>query len=213
MSFAPTTTRHGPLWRDADQSLLPLITLGLIVVTVALLVVGLEAPPARTAAAVATAHDFSDRIASYAALRERVETAVPRIRVTIDAGEILGREHQLALAMQAARPAAAQGDLFSAAAVSDFHRIIATDLARRSPSARAALLADVPAELPRVNRLYPVALPLATFPAALLQALPRLPADLEYRFMAGHLVIRDVRSNLIVDYLPDVTAQAGAQQS
>jgi hypothetical protein len=46
--------------------------------------------------------------------------------------------------------------------------------------------------------------PLATFPALLLGALPRLPDDLEYRFMGRHLVIMDTKTNLIVDYLSDV---------
>ena len=45
--------------------------------------------------------------------------------------------------------------------------------------------------------------PLATFPPLLLGTLPRLPDDLEYRFMGRQLVIRDTRTNLIVDYLSD----------
>ena len=31
-----------------------------------------------------------------------------------------------------------------------------------------------------------------------------LPDDLEYRFMGRYLIIRDTRTNLIVDYLSDV---------
>jgi len=43
-------------------------------------------------------------------------------------------------------------------------------------------MADVPATPPRVNDPYPASAALATFPPLLLQALPRLPDDLEYRF-------------------------------
>ena len=49
-----------------------------------------------------------------------------------------------------------------------------------------------------------------TFPPLLLQALPRLPDDLEYRFMGRDLIIRDGRTNLIVDYLSDVMTIATA---
>jgi hypothetical protein len=32
--------------------------------------------------------------------------------------------------------------------------------------------------------------------------LPRLPADIEYRFVERHLILLDTRANLIVDRLP-----------
>jgi hypothetical protein len=63
---------------------------------------------------------------------------------------------------------------------------------------------DVPTMTPRVNEPYPTSEALATFPPLLLQSLPRLADDLEYRYMGRHLIIRDGRTNLIVDYLPDV---------
>ena len=51
---------------------------------------------------------------------------------------------------------------------------------------------------------YPLGDALATFPSLLLQVLPRLPDDLEHRFMGRDLIIWDARTNLIVDVLPDV---------
>ncbi len=50
-----------------------------------------------------------------------------------------------------------------------------------------------------VNTTYPVGLPLATFPARLLQKLPALPPELEYRIVGHHIVLRDVTGNVIVD--------------
>jgi hypothetical protein len=93
----------------------------------------------------------------------------------------------------------------------DFRRIIAADLMRRSASDRAVILSEVPVASPRVNEVYPAALPLATLPALLLGALPGLPADLEYRFMGRHLIIRDTKTNLVVDFLPDVVASPHAE--
>ena len=64
-------------------------------------------------------------------------------------------------------------------------------------------------ELPKgvkvdVNTVYPTTIPLLTFPAALLQKLPDLPPELEYRIVGRHLILRDVKANLIVDVLRDV---------
>ena len=81
----------------------------------------------------------------------------------------------------------------------DFRGIIAADLTRRSAGDHAAIMTEVPVTSPRVNEPYPAMSPLATFPPLLLGALPRLPDDLEYRFMGRHPIIRDTKTNLIVD--------------
>jgi hypothetical protein len=55
-----------------------------------------------------------------------------------------------------------------------------------------------------VNQIYPAEWPLQTFPAPLLQQLPKLPPDLEYRFVSDALILRDVKANLVVDFMLDV---------
>ena len=39
-------------------------------------------------------------------------------------------------------------------------------------------------------------------PANILAALPRLPDDIQYRFLGPHLVLHDIRANIILDRLP-----------
>jgi hypothetical protein len=53
----------------------------------------------------------------------------------------------------------------------------------------------------KVNASYPDSAPLMTVPPDILAALPKLPEDLEYRFVAKHMILLDVRANLIVDYV------------
>lgn len=53
----------------------------------------------------------------------------------------------------------------------------------------------------KVNGVYPQAQPLGTVPPNVLAVLPVLPEDIEYRFIDRHLILRDVRANLIVDYI------------
>jgi len=55
-----------------------------------------------------------------------------------------------------------------------------------------------------VNTTYPTQLPLATFPPRLLQRLPDLPPELEYRIVGRHIVLRDVTANVVVDVARDV---------
>jgi hypothetical protein len=145
---------------------------------------------------------------SYVEVRHRVEVTLPALRVTNDAAEILGREAAIGTAVKAMHVRAAQGEVFTQAVTEKVHAAMRADLTRRSASDRANLMRDVPTMTPRVNEPYPMSEALATFPPLLLQSLPRLPDDLEYRFMGRHLVIRDGRTNLIVDYLPDAMTSA-----
>jgi hypothetical protein len=48
---------------------------------------------------------------------------------------------------------------------------------------------------------YPSSLPLGTVPARLLRELPDLPPELEYRIVARHLILRDAKANIIVDFI------------
>jgi hypothetical protein len=45
---------------------------------------------------------------------------------------------------------------------------------------------------------------LQTFPPTLLANLPKLPPELEYRFVDNALILRDTKANVVVDFLPDV---------
>jgi hypothetical protein len=55
----------------------------------------------------------------------------------------------------------------------------------------------------KVNAPFPENLPLQSTPATLLLNLPRLPAELDYRFVGNALVLRDTAANIIVDFIPD----------
>ena len=55
----------------------------------------------------------------------------------------------------------------------------------------------------KVNGPYPDKQPVATVPPNVLAALPQLPKDIEYRFIEKHLILRDARANLIIDYIPN----------
>lgn len=148
---------------------------------------------------------FDQSLKRYLALKDRLHREVPELRVTNKSAEINDRSDMLAGAIQRARGSAAPGEFFKA----DVARIIR---ARFSGALKgvsvAALLARINDEPvlkgpPTVHLRFPTTSSMATMPAHLLDALPKLPQGLEYRFAGRTLILRDRDAALILDYLPD----------
>jgi hypothetical protein len=52
-----------------------------------------------------------------------------------------------------------------------------------------------------VNARYPDSVPLTTVPPDVLQTLPKLTEDLEYRFVGDALILLDTHAHTIADYI------------
>jgi hypothetical protein len=127
------------------------------------------------------------------------------------------RQNVLADALrQKIRPAARQGDLIPQAVATVIKRQVA-DLFN---GLKRPLLLDELAEqnegqhaaVSTIALNQHVAAPLV--PPLLLDALPALPAQLEYDFLGRTLILRDVDADVVVDYLPDaLPAQVSAPSS
>jgi hypothetical protein len=151
---------------------------------------------------------FVQRARRYVELRREATAAALPLEESASPEQIRARERALADAIRARRAKAAGGDVFGAAR-GPIVTIVRSDWRQRSAKERAALAEETPdVAVPGVNAAYPEALPLATFPPELLEMLPRLPKELEYRFAGPHLILRDVEANLIVDVAPDVLGGA-----
>jgi hypothetical protein len=158
---------------------------------------------ARVNPAAARLEGFDDRVKMYLDARSRADAKVPELKETADPAKIAEREKALGDAIRAERPNAQTGDVFTEPIAAEFRQIIGADFKSRAKPDRVAVLEEVPVSAPpAVNTLYPTDMPLATVPPALLLALPTLPDVLEYRFLGTHLVLRDVKANLIVDVIP-----------
>jgi len=146
---------------------------------------------------------FSDRVAAYADLRAREEGNLPKLDPGSSPEQIAAHQKQLADRIRAARRDARRGDIFDADVALRIRRFLAADF--RGKEGRRlikAIFEDMP---PRVflaaNDPYPGSGPLSNVPPRILQALPPLPEDLEYRFMGRHLILRDSQANIIVDFI------------
>ena len=149
--------------------------------------------------------EFQKRIDAYVKIHNAAEGKVPNLKRTDDPVEISGREKALADTIMTLRPGAQSGDIFAKEYQPYFIEIVQADFKKRSAADRKALVHELPRGVKvSINTVYPTTLPLITFPATLLRSLPDLPPELEYRIVGRHLLLRDVKANLIVDALYDV---------
>ena len=156
--------------------------------------------------------DFFDHVRAYLKIHNTAEARVPSLKDTSDPKQISGREKALADEIRIERAGARQGDVFSLAAAKEIGVIVAEDFKGRPLRDQKAILVEVPVKVPpAINTDYPTSLPLATVPPSLLLKLPTLPEELEYRFLGRHLILRDIKANLIVDFIPDVVPAAPAK--
>ena len=173
---------------------------------------GSTAPPPSSApgADAAALKKFSESVASYVTLRKKISAEIPPIKVTPHASEINAASDALARAVERARPSALQGTFFTPEIAGAFRRTLELALRNTDRAAVLALINEEPGALrrPTVHMRFPAGDILATTPAALLQALPSLPKELEYRFVGRVLILRDIDAALVLDYIsPALPAQ------
>jgi len=149
--------------------------------------------------------EFEARINDYVKLRKQVEGTLPALKPTGSQGAIKHHEHELAERVRKERHGATQGNIFTPDVAAEFRRLIG--LAMQGKDASHVHQSLQHAEPVRVrivvNEPYPSGVPLQSTPPTLLMNLPRLPPDIDYRVVGNNLVLRDAKSNLIVDFIPN----------
>lgn len=147
---------------------------------------------------------FTAAVQQYVGLQQKVREEVPPLVPNSDPQTIIRASDMLAAAIQRARPQAHQGDFFSP----EVRKVFQARIARALNHADFLALtgADDPEERSSIASLrtyarYPVNGPLATMPPSILQALPALPEELEYRFIGRDLILRDRQARLVLDYI------------
>ena len=145
--------------------------------------------------------DFSARMTAYANLRRRLEDGLTPLRVTDDPSEIIRAETALAHRIRLARQGSRRGEIFTPKIRAAFRQILR---AETTAGRCASILDDNPGEFSyRVNGSYPKTQPLSTVPPGILNVLPRLPEDVQYRFLHRDLILHDSRANVILDRIDE----------
>jgi hypothetical protein len=156
---------------------------------------------------------FSRRLDAYVKLRKQASEKVPPVDKKATAPQIQLREQALVEAIRNARPDAKPGDILTPDVKPMFNELLRDAFTGpRSSKVRATIKEGnpknekAPGEVEpviQVNAVYPKNAPLSTVPPSLLMKLPKLPKELEYRFVGRTLILRDRDSNLIIDYMKE----------
>jgi hypothetical protein len=149
--------------------------------------------------------EFQKRLQDYINLRAELGRKLKPLSSTTDSAELTSRQDTLAAAIREARKGAKSGDLIPTRVAGQIRTAVTADFRGRNVDSKRAVYAEVPAGIrPIVNRTMPDNVPLATVPPLLLNNLPPLPDNLQYRFMDRHVVLMDGDTRIIIDYILNV---------
>lgn len=150
--------------------------------------------------------DFEKRVADYVTLRKGAEAGLPPLKSTASPAKITHHQNELARAVRSARGNAKQGDIFTPPAEMEIRRLLRIAMQPGDAAkVRQSLRAAEPVQLHlKVGDEYPAHVPLQSTPPTLLENLPKLPPEIEYRIIGRDLVLLDTKANLVVDVIAGV---------
>jgi hypothetical protein len=149
--------------------------------------------------------DFLKRVDVYVGLHKKLEKTLPPLPKQTTPQIVDRHERALGKLIQAERKGAKQGDIFTAQMQALVKRLLV-------PVFRGTDGAHVRAEIMdneykggvvlRPNARHPDEIPVSTVPPQVLQFLPKLPEELEYRFVRQNLILFDPHAHVIPDWVP-----------
>ena len=168
----------------------------------------LQEPPSLIAADNSVVTDFEERVRDFVKVRDEAEGRVGSIADRATPQEIDKRQRQLAADIAKMRTGAAPGAIFVPGMQTYIRNVVRRVI--NGPDGvviKASLMDENPmAARVAINERYPDTVPMSTMPPDVLAALPSLPKDLEYRFVGNRLILLDIRSHLVVDFVENTFA-------
>ena len=148
--------------------------------------------------------DFMKRVNEYVAIHRKLEATLPKLPKQATPAQVDSHERALSKLIQQARAGAKQGDIFSLPMQRLVRRLLVPVFQGPSGSQIKTEITDNEFKgnvKLMVDGRYPDDVPLSTMPPQVLQALPKLPEDLEYRFVRTSLILYDPHAHLIPDFV------------
>jgi hypothetical protein len=150
--------------------------------------------------------DFNKAVAAYVDLHKKLESTLPKLPKDATPQQIDVHERALAKLMQENRAEAKVGDLLTPGMREIVRRILGDVF--RGPDGRQikdSILDESGERAGRVrlqvNGRYPDEVPISTVPPQVLLSLPKLPEELEYRFVGRQMILLDVHAHTIADFI------------
>lgn len=153
----------------------------------------------------ALAVEFTKRVQEYLELHKKALESVPKLSKEATPQEIDTHQRALGRVLEKMRAKAQPGDIFRKDIRAYIRRLLEAAFAgSEGRKLRDSIMDENPGPIRlRVNGRYPDTVPLATMPPQVLAALPKLPAEIEFRFIGERLILLDVPAHLVVDFVED----------
>jgi hypothetical protein len=161
-------------------------------------------PKPRTNAQAEVIAKFENRVKTYVELRDKLDATLKDVPKQTDPASADRHQRALEKLVQASRKSAKAGDIFTP----DMQALVRRLLRPIFSGADGRQIRDeihdneYKGNAPlKVNARYPDEVPLSTVPPQVLSALPKLPGELEYRFIGSSLILFDPHAHIIVDFM------------
>lgn len=150
--------------------------------------------------------EFEARIADYAALHQKLEATLPPLPDKATPEQIDQHQQALVALITTARKNSKRGEFFTPGMEALVRRALGALVGGPDgKSFKATIMDENPGSLDvGVNDRYPDVAPVTSMPVQLLETLPKLPADLEYRFLGKSLVLVCTSARIVLDLTPNV---------
>jgi hypothetical protein len=154
------------------------------------------------AAALAT---MNDRVREYLAIHTKIEASLPKLPEDATPQQIDKNQRSFENLMRKTRATAKQGDIFTPQAQPVIKKLMANIFGGdEGKQLKLSIMDENPTNVKlTVNGRYPDTVPLSTIPPQILQTLPKLTEDLEYRFVGNDLILLDTHAHTIADFIPN----------
>ena len=148
---------------------------------------------------------MNDRLKEYVELHKKVEATLPKVPDEATPKQIDTNQRLFEQKLRDARKGAKQGEIFTPEARPVIKRLLnAVFAGPEGKQLKASIMDENPVGISiGVNSRYPDNVPISTVPPEVLQTLPKLTEDMEYRFVGDNLILLDAHAHIIADYIPD----------
>jgi hypothetical protein len=150
--------------------------------------------------------DFKARVKEYVELHNKLEETLPGLSKESSPDDIDKHQRALERLVQQARAGVKPGTIFTEGMQRVVRRLMGEVFGGPDGAAlKASIMDENPGPMRlTVNARYPDSVPLSTVPPQVLQGLPDLPEELEFRFIGRHLILMDEHAHIIVDLVENV---------
>lgn len=158
----------------------------------------------RVNADAAVIQDFLERVDGYVALHKKLENPLPNLPQQTTPEKMDAHQRAMTSLIQGARKHARRGEILTPAMQRRIRTLLRPIFAGKDGQQIKAEILDNEYKgnvRLAVNARYPDEIPISTVPPQVLAALPKLPEELEYRFIQNSLILFDQHAHLIVDFM------------